>query len=66
MGLLSDIAGNAMQAYSSGKGGTTKTDLQTFLNKFTSSAGRYVETIDPLGTFEVQFKFYPTLSLKEL
>lgn len=66
MGLLSDIAGNAVKAYNSDDNVTTKTDLQTFLNKFSSSAGRYVETIDPLGTFEVQFKFYPTLSLDEL
>ena len=66
MGLLSDIAGNAVKAYNSDDNATTKTDLQTFLNKFSSSASRYVETIDPLGTFEVQFKFYPTLSLDEL
>ena len=66
MGLLSDIAGNAVKAYNSDSNATTKTDLQTFLNKFSSSANRYIETIDPLGTFEVQFKFYPTLSLKEL
>ena len=53
MGLLSDIAGNAVKAYNSDDNATTKTDLQTFLSKFSSSAGRYVETIDPLGTFEV-------------
>jgi hypothetical protein len=66
MGLLSDIAGNAVEAYNSDDNATTKTNLQTFLSKFSSSANRYVETIDPLGTFEVQFKFYPTLSLEEL
>ena len=66
MGLLSDIAGNAVKAYNSDDNVVTKTDLQTFLSKFSSSAGRYVETIDPLGTFDVQFKFYPTLSLDEL
>lgn len=66
MGLLGDIAGNAVNAYNSDDGAVTKTDLQTFLNKFSSSAGRYVDIIDPLGTFDVQFKFYPTLSLDEL
>ena len=66
MGLLSDIAGNAVKAYNSDNNVVTKTDLQTFLSKFSSSTGRYVETIDPLGTFDVQFKFYPTLSLDEL
>lgn len=66
MGLLSDIAGNAVKAYNSEDGAATRTDLQTFLGKFSSSANRYVETIDPLGTFDVQFKFYPSLTLKEL
>ena len=53
MGLLSDIAGNAVNAYNSDDSSVTKTDLQTFLNKFSSSANRYVETLDPLGTFDV-------------
>ena len=28
--------------------------------KFSSSAGVFVDTIDPLHTFEVEFKFFPT------
>lgn len=66
MGIASDIIGNAVNAYGSDDSSVTRTSLQTFLGKFGSSAGRYVDTIDPLGTFEVQFKFYPTLSLAEI
>ena len=54
MGFLSDTVGNAINAHKAKKeGSVTRTDLQTFLGKFGSSAGRYVETIDPLGTFDV-------------
>lgn len=40
-----------------GNGGTT---LETFLTKFSSSAGVFVDTIDPLHTFDVSLKFYPS------
>ena len=66
MGFLSDVVDNAVNAAKNNGNDTTKTNLQTFLNKFSSSAGRYVDTIDPLATFDVQFKFFPTLSLSEL
>lgn len=66
MGFLSDVVDNAVNAAKNNGNDVTKTDLQTFLNKFSSSAGRYIDTIDPLATFDVQFKFYPTLSLDEL
>jgi hypothetical protein len=63
MGFLGDVVGNAVDAY---KGGPSQTGLQTFLGKFSSPGGAYVDTLDPLGTFDVRFKFYPSLSLKEL
>lgn len=67
MGFVSETVGNAVNAFNAkDDGNISRTNLQTFLGKFSSSAGRYVETIDPLGTFDVQFKFYPTLSLDEL
>lgn len=49
---LGDIA-NAALGQSSG------TNLQSFLSKFYSSAGNFVDTIDPKTTFEVNVKFYP-------
>lgn len=52
MGLLGGVIESAM-----GGGGTT---LESFLTKFSSSAGVFVDTIDPLHTFDVTFKFYPT------
>ena len=33
--------------------------LQGFLSKFNSSAGLYSNTIDPLNTFDIKFKFFP-------
>ena len=66
MGFLGDAVGNAVNAANNNGNDVTRTDLQTFLGKFSSSAGRYVETIDPLGTFDVQFKFYPTISKDEV
>lgn len=49
---LGDIA-NAALGQSSG------TNLQSFLSKFYSSSGNFVDTIDPKTTFEVNIKFYP-------
>jgi hypothetical protein len=42
-------------------GKETGTNLDQFLNKFGSSAGKYVDTINPLATFDIQMKFYPTI-----
>jgi len=66
MGFLSDTVSNAVNAAKNNGNDVTGTNLQTFLGKFSSSAGKYIDTIDPLGTFDVQFKFYPTLSLEEI
>ena len=57
MGVLGDAVGNAINAYT---GNSSGTNLESFLSKFSNSKGRYVDTIDPLGTFDVKFKFYPT------
>jgi len=63
MSAIGDLIGNAVDAYSGKSSGTT---LQSFLDKFTNSQGRYVDTLDPLGTFDVRFRFHPTLTAKEL
>lgn len=41
----------------------TGTNLNQFLNKFGSSAGKYVDTINPLATFDIQMKFNPTIKI---
>ena len=63
MGILGDVVSNGIDAFNDSASGTT---LQQFLDKFSSPKGRYVDTIDPLGTFDVKFKFYPTLTPDEL
>lgn len=59
MGVLGTAASKAVDAATGATHGTT---LEEFLSKFSSSAGVFVETIDPLHTFEVEFKFFPTAS----
>ena len=56
MGVLGTAASKAMDAATGASHGTT---LEEFLSKFSSTAGVFVDTIDPLHTFEVEFKFYP-------
>ena len=63
MGAFGDLVSNAVDAYSGKPKGTS---LDTFLDKFSNTAGKYVDELDPLGTFEVSFKFYPSLTAKEL
>ena len=53
---LGDVIGKAVDAYTGNSSGTT---LEDFLTKFTPSGGAYVNTIDPLNTFEVSFTFFP-------
>ena len=65
MGVLDNVVGNAVNAWNGDGNSVSKTNLQTFLSKFGSPSGRYVDTLDPLSTFDVQFKFYPTVSIKE-
>ena len=57
MGVLGTAASKAVDAATGATHGTT---LEEFLSKFSSTAGVFVDTIDPLHTFEVEFKFFPT------
>ena len=57
MGVLGTAASKAVDAATGTTHGTT---LEEFLSKFSSTAGVFVDTIDPLHTFEVEFKFFPT------
>jgi len=57
MGVLGTAASKAVDAAT---GATHGTNLEEFLTKFSSTAGVFVDTIDPLHTFEVEFKFFPT------
>lgn len=63
MSFLGGIVSDAVDAYKGSSGGT---GLQQFLQKFSTSGQSYVDTIDPLGTFDVKIKFYPTLTAAEL
>lgn len=54
--IVSDAANAAL-----GIKGTSHTTLQDFLTKFSDSAGKYANSLNPLNTFEVSFKFQPTL-----
>lgn len=53
---LGDVIGKAVDAYNGSSSGTT---LEDFLTKFTPGGGAFVNSIDPLNTFEVSFTFYP-------
>lgn len=55
-GIISDAASAAL-----GASGARKTDLKDFLAKFSDSSGKHVNQLNPLNTFEVSFKFHPTL-----
>jgi hypothetical protein len=52
--IVSDAANAAL-------GRSSSTGIKDFLAKFSDSSGKFVNTINPLNTFEVSFKFYPTL-----
>ena len=55
-GALGSIINSVVDAAFDTNSGTKLTD---FLQKFGSSEGKFVNTIDPLATFETSFKFYP-------
>lgn len=61
MGALGNIIGKAVGA-AQGNNGTT---LQDFLSHFSSSEGKWVNTIDPFSTFDVRIKFFPTTTLDD-
>lgn len=58
MGVGSNFVNSMIDVASDTNSGT---NLQQFLNKFGSSAGKFVEQLNPLTTFDVNIKFYPTL-----
>ena len=63
MGFLGSAVGSITDAITGQKSGTT---LEDFLSKYTSSEGKYVDSLDPLSTFDIKMKFYPTLELDNL
>lgn len=58
MGALGDIINDAVDAATGKSSGTT---LQDFLSHFSSSEGIWIKQIDPLATFDLTFKLYPTI-----
>lgn len=54
---ISDSIGNMVDA---ALGTSSGTNLNSFLTKFYSSEGKFVDTLDPKSTFDVSIKFYPT------
>ena len=58
MGFIGDSIGNMVDA---ALGSSSGTNLNTFLSKFYSSEGKFVDTLDPKSTFDVSMQFYPTI-----
>jgi hypothetical protein len=56
MGAIGNVIGKAIDTVSGNTPGTT---LQDFLSHFSSSDGKWINTIDPFSTFDVKIKFYP-------
>ena len=56
MGTLGNVIGKAIDATAGNSSGTT---LQDFLSHFSSSEGKWINTIDPFSTFDVRIKFFP-------
>lgn len=61
MGFIGNAFNSAVDA---AMGNTKKpaTNLETFLTKFSSPEANWIDTLDPLCTFDVQIKFYPSPS----
>ena len=62
MGTLGNVIGKAIDAAAGNSSGTT---LQDFLSHFSSSEGKWINTIDPFSTFDVRIKFYPSVEVEE-
>lgn len=58
MGTLGNVIGKAIDSAARNSSGTT---LQDFLSHFSSSEGKWINTIDPFSTFDVRIKFYPSV-----
>lgn len=61
---MSALGGVINSVIDAATGKTSGTTLDSFLSKFGSSAGKHVDTINPLATFEVSFAFEPTSGSK--
>lgn len=57
MAFISDTVNSVVDAATGSNSGT---NLQQFLSKFGSTEGKYVNTINPLATFDVSMKFKPS------
>lgn len=58
MGSLGSIIGDAVGA---AFGSSSGTNLENFLTNFGSAQGKWITELDPLNTFDVSIKFYPTI-----
>jgi len=58
MGSLANIVDTAFG------GNESRSSLQDFLSRFSSSSGNYANIIDPYSQFNLKMKFYPTLDKK--
>lgn len=56
MGAIASLIGDAVTAATNTSSGST---LEDFLGKYSAPGQKYVNTLDPLGTFDVSFKFFP-------
>jgi len=56
MGAIASLIGDAVNAAVGNSSGST---LEDFLSKYSAPGQKYVNTLDPLGTFDVSFKFFP-------
>ena len=62
MGSLGNIIGDAV---GSALGTSSGTSLEDFLSHFGTMQGKWINDIDPLNTFDVTIKFYPTIPPKK-
>jgi len=61
MGSLGSIIDDAVEA---AFGSSSGTSLEDFLSHFGSSQGKWINELDPLNTFDVSIKFFPTVKPK--
>lgn len=61
MSVVTNLVSNVVDAVTD-RNTSGRQGLDDFLSKF-NNPQKYVETIDPLGTFDVVFKFFPTIDV---
>lgn len=67
MGAIGGTVGGVVNSGLNALGGALGMDmgpapgstLEDFLNNFNQPGGLYSKTLDPLGTFDVEFRFFP-------